>query len=141
MIPYLDTSALVRLYYPEVGSEKIAHMVAGSSIVYTRLHALELHSAIWRKTYRGETSPGMARKCLSLVAGDLASGVLVRPRIDMDEVWDRACNLADRHCPKLGCRSLDVLHVAHALALGCKVLATADERQRVLAGRAGLRVA
>ncbi len=41
--------------------------------------------------------------------------------------------------PALGCRSLDVLHVASALKLGFRNFLTFDRRQQQLAKTAGLR--
>jgi predicted nucleic acid-binding protein len=47
--------------------------------------------------------------------------------------------LARRHAARLGCRTLDALHVACALELKAKRFWTFDERQAELARAAGLR--
>jgi predicted nucleic acid-binding protein len=44
------------------------------------------------------------------------------------------------HTPSLGCRTLDVLHVASALELAKTGFLTFDTRQRKLARAAGLRL-
>jgi predicted nucleic acid-binding protein len=41
---------------------------------------------------------------------------------------------------KLGCRTLDIIHVAAALVLGIKEVVTFDGRQRALAKQVGLTV-
>ncbi len=44
------------------------------------------------------------------------------------------------HTMELGCRTLDVLHVACAIQLSPEVFVSFDSRQRALAERVGLRV-
>jgi predicted nucleic acid-binding protein len=51
----------------------------------------------------------------------------------------RAGDLIRKHTPALGCRSLDVLHVASALELDLKNFLTFDRRQRALAKAAGMK--
>jgi len=52
---------------------------------------------------------------------------------------NRAAELSQRHTPKLGTRSLDVLHVACALELKLRHFLTFDRRQQQLATAAGLK--
>jgi predicted nucleic acid-binding protein len=56
------------------------------------------------------------------------------------ETWTRARELARRHTAALGCRALDALHVASALALAADDFYTFDRNQADLARAAGLRV-
>jgi predicted nucleic acid-binding protein len=56
-------------------------------------------------------------------------------------VLKRSADLSRKHTPKLGTRSLDVLHVASALELGMKRFVTFDEPQGRLASAVGLKVA
>jgi len=51
-----------------------------------------------------------------------------------------ARELSDRHAQTLGCRTLDLLHIAVALSLGVKTFITFDERQRAVAKLEGLTV-
>lgn len=46
--------------------------------------------------------------------------------------------LSALHSEKLGTRSLDILHVAIALSLGCETFLSFDKRQIALAKKAGL---
>jgi hypothetical protein len=70
---------------------------------------------------------------------DLAEGRFV----DADILWRatlrRARELSRAHTPALGCRTLDVLHVATAIELGLRYFVTFDSRQRQLAKAAGLK--
>jgi len=49
-------------------------------------------------------------------------------------------NLSTRHTPTLGTRTLDLLHVAAALELGCTDFLSFDNRQRQAAQAEGLNV-
>ena len=55
-------------------------------------------------------------------------------------VWRFARDLSDRHAETIGCRTLDLVHVAVALSLGVKTFLTFDERQRAVAKLEGLTV-
>ena len=48
--------------------------------------------------------------------------------------------LSADHSATLGCRMLDIIHVAAALVLGAKEFVTSDTRQGALAKQAGLTV-
>jgi hypothetical protein len=52
----------------------------------------------------------------------------------------RATDLSREHTPRIGCRSLDVLHVASALELEFKRFLTFDLRQQKFARAVGLKV-
>jgi predicted nucleic acid-binding protein len=71
---------------------------------------------------------------------DLAEGRYV----DADILWRatlrRARELSRAHTPALGCRTLDVLHVATAIELGLRYFVTFDGRQGQLAKAAGLKL-
>ena len=54
------------------------------------------------------------------------------------DVFARALELSARHAVTLLCRSLDVLHVAAALELGCSRFVSGDDRQLALAAAEGL---
>ena len=58
---YLDTGCLVKLYYPEPESTRIAAYVQGKPICYTPLHALEFANALQLKVFsRTATSEQVA---------------------------------------------------------------------------------
>jgi predicted nucleic acid-binding protein len=62
--------------------------------------------------------------------------------IDLPEmVFDICADLARRHGPRLGVRTLDSLHVASALQLKAERFWTFDERQAKLAKVEGLKIA
>jgi hypothetical protein len=63
--------------------------------------------------------------------------------VHADILWratlTRAAEISRAHTAALGCRTLDVLHVATALELGLRVFVTFDRRQRQLAKATGLK--
>jgi predicted nucleic acid-binding protein len=52
----------------------------------------------------------------------------------------RAGELSRTYAPTMGCRALDILHVATALELGLRYFVTFDRRQQHLAQATGLKL-
>jgi len=71
---------------------------------------------------------------------DRASGLWLEVSLP-ESVFDVCADLARRHGPRLGVRTLDSLHVAAALQLKAEQFWTFDERQAKLARVAGLKTA
>ncbi len=71
---------------------------------------------------------------------DIAQGMLIHVEPDPSAVPRIAIRLTDEFAPTIGCRTLDVLHVATAKALDCARIFTHDTRQASLARAAGLEV-
>jgi predicted nucleic acid-binding protein len=138
---YLDTSALVSLYYPEQCSGRVAALVAGFPLPFSHLHELEAKNALMLKVYRREAGMAAVGKTMEAMGADLKTGSLFRPPTDWMAVFRDAVELAVKHSQRLGFRSLDVLHVTLARSTGAERFVSLDERQKELARRAGLRVA
>jgi len=65
MILYLDTSALVKLYIDEPGSEEVREKVKAARIVSTsRVAYVEARAGIARKFREGELSKGEYKRVL-----------------------------------------------------------------------------
>ncbi len=137
---YVDTSALAKLYYPEPESDAVARWVSrqGGPMVWTVLHDLELSNAFALKVYRKEIEEEQCSSAMRAIAEDRVSGVLLPVLPDQAALWSKAGELARRHTPTLGTRSLDVLHVAAALMADCAFFLTNDDRQLRLARVVGL---
>ena len=138
---YLDTGCLLKLYYPEVNSADVVRVIAGKTVAFTALHDLEIVAALQLKRFRGEATQEQAEAATSQVQADLASGKLVGLPVRWPAVWRRAAELAQVHSAKTGCRSLDVLHCAVALAIMAERFVSSDHRQVAVATAAGLNVA
>jgi predicted nucleic acid-binding protein len=137
---YVDTSALAALFFPEAASEAVARAVRGQSIRFTALHSVELTNALALKVFRKEGTAAALEASLRHVQDDLAAGRLVPVEADWNEVARESARLSRLHTPRLGTRSLDVLHVALALQLRSTRFLTLDPRQARLARTAGLTV-
>jgi predicted nucleic acid-binding protein len=135
---YLDTGCLLKLYYPEPESSRIAELVHEQVVALTSLHDLEARNALELKIFRKEAKPAQVRAVQALMAGDLRLGVLHRPALVWDDVFETSRALAQSHTRKLGCRSLDILHCSAARHLSVTSFVTTDDRQRRLASAIGL---
>lgn len=137
---YVDTSAMVKLYYPEPESDCVSTWVREQdhALLYSRLHEIELRNALALKVFRGELEAVGKTEIAHALADDLRSDVLTRPVLDWENVFSVAVRLSETHTAKIGSRSLDLLHVAAAVACGCRGFLTFDDRQRTLAAAAGL---
>lgn len=115
MILYLDTSALVKLYAEEAGSEVVRRAVATSDLIATTLISYaEARSAFARK-WRGVKS---ARAALNRLRQEFERDWARLQVLPVDEtIVRKAADLIEEH----PLRALDALH-----------LATADSLQAVL---------
>jgi len=135
---YLDTGCLLKLYYPEPESAKVAELATGLPIAFLSLHELELCNALELKLFRKEAKPSQVRGVQALVAEDVHAGTLHRPAMMWDDVIEESKALALRHTRKIGCRSPDILHCSAARILSATAFVTTDTRQRRLAASMGL---
>ena len=92
------------------------------------------HLEVFRKELRLET----VLQALADLEHDVEAGVWAAAAYDLADVHGRAEQLARRHAATLGARSLDILHVAAAEALGLRDFVTGDRRQAALAKATGL---
>jgi predicted nucleic acid-binding protein len=140
MRAYPDTSVLVSAYVPEAHSTAAERVMGdfASSLVLCPLHELEFTNALELAVFRRKMTPAEALAVWRDFEGDLGHWALHPLPVD---VFARATRLARRHTARYGARSLDVLHVAIAIALEAEVLLTFDKRQRRLAKAEKLRVA
>jgi predicted nucleic acid-binding protein len=104
----------------------------------THLHRVELTTAWHLKVSRRELGLATVVQALADLEHDVETGVWEPPAYDLGEVHARAERLARTHAAALGPRSLDILHVAAAQALGIPDFVTGDRRQASLAKAVGL---
>jgi predicted nucleic acid-binding protein len=136
---YFDTSALVAVYVTEAFSRAARHAVrAAGQVPFTPLHDLELGNALRLLQGRGVLTATEAEQFLGHVSDDRDAHRLVDTPVDLFRVFAHARDLSRTHAARLLCRSLDILHVASAVELGCGRLVSGDERQLALGQAAGL---
>lgn len=140
MTVYFDSSALVAAYVTETHSERARRELRRHrQVPWTPLHDLEVRNAFRLLYGRRQINEAELDGLLGHVDDDLQRGRLARPAIDLGAVFRRAGELSRRHAPKTLARTLDVLHVAALIEIGCEALVSADERQITLAKTEGLR--
>jgi predicted nucleic acid-binding protein len=139
-VTYLDSSAVIKLYYFEENTTKVSTFVRslGAAIPFSHLHGLEIRNSLRLKVFRRESSAAQLKAALSLIDEDLESGMLLRPTLSWVDVFRHAEALSRRYSRVLGSRSLDLLHVASCVLLEAEDFLTFDDRQGVLARKAGL---
>jgi len=138
---YVDPSALRRLYVHDARSRAFCawrSRVRGALPVTLHGRA-EVVNSVSLAVFRGDLSPEAADAALADFAADLAAGRLVIADLPWRLALERAAELSRAHTPSLGTPTLDVLHVASALALGMRRFVTYDDRQAGLAVATGMR--
>jgi predicted nucleic acid-binding protein len=138
---YVDPSGLARLYIHQAGSREMSAWrgrISGTLAV-THHGRVEIINAICRAAFVGHLSEKAASEALADFVADFAEGRLRQAEILWRAALNRAAALAQSHTPRLGTRSLDVLHVACALELKSRHFLTFDERQQKLASAVGLK--
>ena len=141
MSVYADTSFLVSLYILDANSEAAAARMARARlpVFMTQVGELELSNALSLRLFRKELVPSQVKAARALMAADLDQRVIqVAPLSGV--MFERAKQISRKWTPRLGTRSLDVLHVASALLLKANAFYTFDRAQGKLAAAVGLTV-
>lgn len=136
---YLDTSAFIKLYIREAGSEQVNELVTQQDDplpVWDLLEA-ELTNALRLKVFWKELSIEDSDRLIDLFHQRKRKGLYHVPELDRITLMDVFTKLTEQ-TPELGCRTFDILHVACAMQLRPLIFASYDQRQRTLAKRAGL---
>lgn len=139
---YADPSALRSVYIHDARSRAFCawrSRIRGG-LPLTLFGRAELVNSISLAVFRKDISGQIGEAALRDLAEDVEEGRLSLCDLLWRQALDRSADLAQKHTPSLGTRTLDVLHVGSALALGCRRFVTYDARQAKLAAAAGLRV-
>ena len=141
MSAYADTSFVVSLYVLDSNSALAATEMkqAKLPILLTPFGELELINAISLRLFRRELLPSKVKAAYTLLRKDIEDGVFLLKPLSAS-VYERAKRIARRRTPRLGTRTLDVLHVASALVLQADTFYTFDRSQGKLAKAEGLTV-
>ena len=142
MVAFADTGFIASLYLKESTSAqaRAAVQAVSLSLPLTPLAMLELRNVFNRAVHRQRITAAQRDALWQDVEADIAGGFLVPVPVPPGPLHDTARRLSDRYTPVLGTRSLDLLHVAAALALEAKVFFSFDDRQRKAAASEGLQV-
>ena len=138
---YLDTSALLKLYLREEGSEWVQTQVTAQSapLPVWELQEAELTNALRLKVFWRDITATQAQAQLAHFRSRKDRGQYFFPNLDRAALMERFRLLA-HHSMKLGTRTLDVMHIACACEIQADRFLSFDERQLSLAKLVGLRV-
>lgn len=137
---YFDSSALVAAYVTEAHSEPARRELRKQvPVPWTPFHDLEVRNALRLMHGRGQIDRRELHGLLGHVDQDLEAGCLARPALELAAVFGRAEALSAAHASTTLARTLDILHVAALIEIGCTRLVSGDERQIALARAARIR--
>ena len=131
---------MVCLYLPDVHSTQAHRRVAKHPRLWlTPLHQAEFAHAVEQQVFQKRISAVEAMRAYDAFEEDRKFGLWLESAMP-EAAFDLAVELARRHVARLGCRTLDTLHIASALELGAREFWTFDHRQERLAKAAGLAI-
>jgi predicted nucleic acid-binding protein len=138
---YADPSALLKLYIhqPESAPMSIWRSRFRGPLAVTHHGRVEIINGICLAGFRQDVTREAMVDALASFDEDFAEGRYIQADILWRAALQRAADLSRRHTAILGCRSLDVLHVASALELKAKRFLTFDRRQQRLALATGMK--
>jgi predicted nucleic acid-binding protein len=120
---YLDTSALVKLYVQESGTDlmlQLAHPDSNNQLAILSLTRLEFRAAVRRRAKLGDFEPLVADDLLLSFSQHFATVFQVQPV--NDAVIEEASGVIDRHT----IRAYDAIQLAGCLALRATMGGEAD---------------
>jgi predicted nucleic acid-binding protein len=131
---YLDTSAFIKLYLHEDGSADVHGLVVSQQdpLPVWYLTELEFLNAVRFKVFLAEMSSDEAERIVALYRDRKRSGQYFAPLLDPIALHELSLQLTMR-TPVIGCRALDIMHVAAARLCDATLFITADKRQAALA--------
>jgi predicted nucleic acid-binding protein len=142
MDSYFDSAIIVKLYVSEATSPAAIFLVAACIPPYCLTHwqALEVRNAIRLKAFRKEMTALEMNRSIAAFEQDIAIGRWQHPAYFAAAIEQKAEQLSANHSAVLGCRTLDIIHVAAAIVIGTQQFVTFDGRQAAMARQAGLTV-
>lgn len=139
---YVDSSILVKLYYPEPESAQIEAFVKQHRVIipFTYFHDLEIHNAIQLKEYRKEITGTEKNGIFHAITEDKQKGILQQLTVSYHQIFEQSLKLSSVCSCDIGTRTLDIIHVAAALCGEFTHFLSHDGRQNALAEKAGVSV-
>ena len=140
---YCDTSALVKLYHQEVGTELMEDLFRQEEnvLVISELAIVEFYSTLARKVRVGEITPEAQEEARRNFEADCRQRFVVDPL--GSSVIQKAKELLQKHGNTKALRTLDALHLGaclSALPHEIPVFVSADTRQLDIGTLEGLQV-
>jgi uncharacterized protein len=136
---YCDTSALLKLYLPEPGSDEFNAVVEGrDDVLVSDLAVTEFVSALARRLRQGSLAQEAARRLHDAILGRLDEGVY--RRVELTRHVHRRAEQFLLSLPGTPLRAADALHLALATTARAASLASFDARLTATARAVGLAI-
>lgn len=138
---YLDTSALIKLYFIEEGSQELNELIMAQDepLPIWELQEAEFVNALRLKVFWGELADEQADRQIEIFQERKRGGFYYFPELGRTQLLPKFYQFC-RHTQKLGCRTLDVLHVVCASLIEADQFVSYDTRQCQLAEEVELAV-
>jgi predicted nucleic acid-binding protein len=139
---YADPSALLKLYVHEPESAAMSRWRARvrGALPLTEHGRVEIVNGICLAAFRKAISIEAMSDALASFDEDLGETRYIHADVLWRATLRRAADISLSHTSHVGCRTLDVVHVATAVELGLRRFLTFDRRQQALARAVGLTV-
>jgi predicted nucleic acid-binding protein len=139
---YVDPSALLKLYIhePESAAMSAWRSRTRGTLTVTHHGRVEILNGVCLAAFRGYLSSEALADTLASLDEDFTEGRYAYADVLWRATLRRAGDLCREYTRDLGCRTLDVLHIASALELGFKHFVTFDLRQQQLVRAVGLKL-
>lgn len=114
---YVDTSALVKFYYPEQGSDSVEEALLGADRVYiSQLTIVEMASALMQKIRTGDLTKRAETAIWTAFQDDMNAGKVELVHLH-DRHYVKAADVIREYGKAHGIKTLDALHlsIAHGL--------------------------
>jgi predicted nucleic acid-binding protein len=143
---YIDTSALIKVYVPEIGSVRVNALFEAQPLAMSALVRVEVSSALARRVREGTLTAMQRDRLYERHLRNEADFLVLAVTA---EILDRAADLARTSPPGAPLRALDAIHLASALVIfeaqppedgSTGTFVTSDRQLRRAAEHAGLDV-
>lgn len=133
---YVDTSALIKRYLQEPGSDAFdTFFLTKAPLSISRLTVIEMRCALARRRRAKQVSPKLETQVQEALRLDMQDGALLIASFNDDDLT-LAYHLMDE-VGVIPLRTLDALHLALARHVGADEFATADKNQAQAARKLG----
>jgi predicted nucleic acid-binding protein len=139
---YVDPSVLVGCLIRDANTDQGIRLLGSASAPFflTELTSLEILNALELAEFRQPSQSAAVARAKARFGDLLANGSWISIETDLARTFQRAQGLSRGHSRLIGCRSLNVAHVASAMEIGAREFWTFDGRQKELARQVGLKV-
>ncbi len=136
---FVDTSALVKFYYPEEDSDKIEASILTSRLIYiSNLSIVEMASALMKKVRNREIETTKELLIWNTLLDDLQTGHIEIISLD-ERHYFRASDIIREYGTDYAIRTLDALQLAAAQSVGDIRFLCTDKALLKIAGKMGIK--